>query len=92
MARNIFSVNAMIVGSDGAFYNVDGYPKPFDSKSYQDDVDKAQARAEGEFADTWGAMCKRDDRQISTVVMYDVYGNQLDRKCRGDFHDIELNE
>lgn len=85
MARNIFSVNAMIVGSDGTFYNVDGYPKAFDSKSYKDDVDKAKARAEAEFADAWSDMNKRDDRIISTVVMYDVYGNQLDKKCRGDF-------
>ena len=92
MARNIFSVNAMIVGSDGTFYNVDGYPKAFDSKSYQDDVDKAQARAEAEFADAWSAMNKRDDRLISTVVMCDVYGNQLDKKCRGDFTVEEPNE
>lgn len=85
MARNIFSVNAMIVGSDGTFYNVDGYPKAFDSKSYNDDVDKAQARAEGEFSDAWGAMCKRDDRFIQTVTMTDVYGNQLSHKSRGNF-------
>lgn len=85
MARQIFTVNATIVGSDGTFYNVDGYPKAFDSKGYQDDIGKAQARADAEFADAWSAMNKRDDRQISTVVMYDVFGNQLDRKCRGDF-------
>ena len=85
MARNVFSVNAMIVGSDGTFYNVDGYPKAFDSKSYDDDVDKALARAEGEFSDAWGVMCKRDDRLIQTVTLMDVFGNQLDRKSRGNF-------
>ena len=85
MARNVFSVNAMIVGSDGTFYNVDGYPKAFDSKSYNGNVDKALARAEGEFSDTWGAMCKRDDRLIQTVTLMDVFGNQLDRKSRGNF-------
>ena len=85
MARNVFSVNAMIVGSDGSFYNVDGYPKAFDSKGYNGDVDKALARAEGEFSDTWGAMCKRDDRLIQTVTLMDVFGNQLDRKSRGNF-------
>lgn len=85
MARNVFSVNAMIVGSDGSFYNVDDYPKAFDSKSYNDDVDKALARAEGEFSDAWGAMCKRDDRLIQTVTLMDVFGNQLDRKSRGNF-------
>ena len=85
MARNVFSVNAMIVGSDGTFYNVDDYPKAFDSKSYNGDVDKALARAEGEFSDTWGAMCKRDDRLIQTVTLTDIFGNQLDRKSRGNF-------
>ena len=85
MARNVFSVNAMIVGSDGTFYNVDDYPKAFDSKSYNGDVDKALARAEGEFSNTWGAMCKRDDRLIQTVTLTDVFGNQLERKSRGNF-------
>ena len=85
MARQIFTVNATIVGGDGTFYNVQGYPKAFDSNSYNDDIEKTRARADAEFADAWSAMNKRDDRLISTVVMYDVYGNQADRKCRGDF-------
>ena len=92
MARQIFTVNATIVGSDGTFYNVQGYPKAFDSKSYNDDIEKTQARANAEFSDAWSAMNKRDDRLISTVVMYDVYGNPLDRRCRGDFPAPESEE
>ena len=88
MARQIFSVNATIVGSDGTFYNVDGYPKAFDSRSYSDDIEKTHARAEAEFSDAWSAMCKRDDRQVSTVVMYDVYGNHLAAKTRGYIPEI----
>jgi len=85
MARNIFIVNAQIVQSNGAFAVLDGYPKNFDSNSYSGDVDKAKRRAEGEFSDCWGAMCKRDDRQIQVVTLSDVYGNQLDKKSMGDF-------
>ena len=39
-------------------------PKVFDSRSYDNSVEKALKRARGEFHETFGAMCKRDDRQI----------------------------
>lgn len=85
MARNIFIVNAQIVDANGSFSALSGYPKTFDSKNYSDDIDKARKRADGEFSDCWGAMCKRDDRQIQVVTLTDVYGNQLDKKSMGDF-------
>ena len=85
MARNIFIVTAQIVQSTGAFTILDGYPKTFDSNNYSGDVDKARKRADGEVSDCWGAMCKRDDRQIQVVTMTDVYGNQLVQKRDGDF-------
>jgi len=85
MARNIFIVNAQIVDANGAFNTLSGYPKNFDSNSYSGDVDKAKKRAEGEFSECWGAMCKRDDRQIQVVTLSDVFGNQLDKKSMGDF-------
>ena len=85
MARNIFIVNAQIVDANGSFSALPGYPKTFDSKNYSDDIDKARKRADGEFSDCWGAMCKRDDRQIQVVTLTDVYGNQLDKKSMGDF-------
>ena len=83
--RNIFKVDAQIVQSNGTFAVLDGYPKTFDSNNYNNDVNKAQRRAEGELSECWGAMCKRDDRQIQTVTMTDVFGNQLLRKSTGDF-------
>ena len=89
MARNIFIVNAQIVDANGAFNTLSGYPKNFDSNSYSGDVDKAKKRAEGEFSECWGAMCKRDDRQIQVVTLSDVYGNQLDKKSMGDFPAVE---
>ena len=89
MARQIFLVNAYIVDANGSFNTLSGYPKKFDSRSYQDDIEKAQRRAEGEFSDTWGAMCKRDDRQKQTVTLETAEGFQLDRKSFGEFVDPE---
>ena len=85
MARQIYKVDAQIVDANGAFHVLDGYPKTFDSKNYGDDIDKALRRAEGEFSDTWGAMCKRDDRLMQTVVLSSVDGFQIDKKSFGAF-------
>lgn len=85
MARQIFKVDAQIVDANGAFAVLSGYPKTFDSRNYENDIDKAQRRAEGDFSETWGAMCKRDDRMIQTVVLSTVDGFQIDRKSTGHF-------
>jgi len=62
MIRQIFEVYAKIVDSTGAYNTLSGYPKTFDSRNYDNDIDKALLRATGEYHDTLGAMCKRDDR------------------------------
>ena len=85
MARQIFIVTAQIVDANGSFNVVSGYPKTFDSANYSGDIDKAQRRAEGELSEAWGAMCKRDDRQIQTVMLYTADGFQLERKTSGGF-------
>ena len=85
--RQIFIVDAHIVDSTGAFNALSGYPKTFDSKNYGGDIDKTQRRAEGEFSDCWGAMCKRDDRPMQTVMLMDASGFMLDRKTMGSIPD-----
>ncbi len=85
MARQIFIVDAHIVDANGTFNNIQGYPKTFDSRNYQGDVDKAQRRAEGDMSEAWGAMCKIDTRQIQTVTLTTADGFQLDRKTMGAF-------
>lgn len=89
--RNIFIVSAFIVDANGTFANMSGYPKTFDSKNYSDNVDIAKKRAEGDMSEQWGAMCKRDDRQIQTVTLEDVFGNMLEKKSMGNFPMIEPN-
>ena len=85
MARQIFIVDAHIVDANWTFNYIDGYPKRFDSRSYQNDIEKTQRRAEGDMSDAWGAMCKVDTRQIQTVTLSTVDGFQLDRKTSGAF-------
>ena len=90
MARQIFIVDAFIVDANGTFNKLDAnYPKTFDSRNYGGDVEKAQRRAEGDMSDVWGAMCKRDDRQIQTVTLSTVDGFQIDRKTSGGFVEPE---
>jgi hypothetical protein len=84
-SRQIFIVDAHIVDANGTFNYLEGYPKRFDSRSYQGDVDKAQRRAEGDMSEAWGAMCKIDTRQIQTVTLTTADGFQLDRKTMGAF-------
>ena len=85
MARNIFTVEAHIVDANGTFNYLPGYPKNFDSNSYNGDVDKAKRRADGDMSEAWGAMCKVDTRQVQTVTLTDIFGNQLARKTVGGF-------
>lgn len=93
MARQIFKVDAQIVDANGAFHTLDGYPKTFDSNFYQGDISKAQKRAEGDMSETWGAMCKRDDRQIQTVMLFTVDGFVIERKSMGQFPvEVETEE
>lgn len=83
--RNIYIINAKIVDANGTFHFLDGFPQTVDSNNYEGNVDKARRRAEGIFSETWGAMCKVDSRQIQSVTLEDIYGNQLDRKSVGEF-------
>ena len=84
-SRQIFIVDAHIVDANGTFNYLEGYPKRFDSRNYQGDIDKAQRRAEGDMSEAWGAMCKIDTRQIQTVTLTTADGFQLDRKTMGAF-------
>lgn len=83
MVRNIFEVYAKVVDANGAYNTLSGYPKVFDSRSYDNSVEKALKRARGEFHETFGAMCKRDDRQLQTVILMQADGKQIERQTIG---------
>lgn len=83
MNRNIFEVYAKVVDTTGAYNTLSGYPKVFDSRHYDNSVDKALKRARGEFYETIGAMCKRDDRQLQTVILMTAAGQIIDHQSIG---------
>ncbi len=88
MQRQIFIVSASIVDANGSFANLSGYPKTFDSHLYGDDIDKAQRRAIGDMSETYGAMCKRDDRQLQTVMVMTADGFLIEKKSIGQIGDL----
>lgn len=90
--RNIFTVSAYIVDANGTKNYLSGYPKDFDSRSYNDDVAKARKRADGDFSEAWGAMCKVDTRQIQTVTLTNIFGELLAHKSMGKFPEPTPNE
>ena len=92
MQRQIYEVYAKVVDSTGAYNTLSGYPKVFDSRSYNNDIDKTLKRATGEFADTWGAFCKRDDRQLQMVLLMTASGYVIDKKCLGDIEELPDEE
>ena len=77
MAKNIFIVDAYQVDGAGTFAHISGYPKTFNSESYNNDVDKALKRATGAFATAWAEFCAVDNKQIQTVTLTDIYGLQI---------------
>lgn len=84
--RNTFFVAAQIIDKNGYVHTLDGFPQIVDAKTYDGDVDKARREADAVFSETWAAMCRdRNERQIQTVTICDIYGNQLDRKSMGNF-------
>lgn len=88
MKRQIFEVYAKIVDANGAYNTLSGYPKVFDSHTYSDDIDKALLRARGEFHEAIGAMCKRDDRQLQTVILMSADGFVIERENIGAIADL----
>ena len=64
MVREIYKVTADIVDANGTYNPLPGYPKTFDSKNYNNDLEKTLKRAEGEWHEVMGAFDKRDDRQL----------------------------
>lgn len=88
MARNIFIVDAYLVTAEGVFSHFQNFPKSYDSNnSAYGTVDVALKRATEAFADAWSGFCSADadGRQIQSVTLTDISGNQLDKKCVGSF-------
>ena len=71
MARAIFEVYAKVIDANGSYNTLTGYPKVFDSNSYDGDVAKTRQRAYGAYHECLGAMCKVDTRQVQFAMLFD---------------------
>ena len=88
MQRQIFIVYASVVDANGHFNQLTGYPKVFRSDAYDHDIDKTKKRATGDFYECYANMCKRDDRQVQTVMITTADGFVLDCKTLGKLADL----
>ena len=69
MKREIFKVYAEVVDANGTYNVLSGFPKLHDSRSYDNDVEKARKRAYADFNECSGTMGKRDDRQLQLAYI-----------------------
>lgn len=92
MPRQIFIIYASIVDANGTWNALNGYPKKFDSKDYDNDVDKTLMRAKGEYHDTLGPMFRRDDRQLQTVQLVTANGMVVLSQSIGALANLPVSE
>ena len=89
MRHEIYTVDAYIVDANGTFSQLSGYPKAFDSKRYNNDAEKALARAYSDYHEVLGAMYKADTRQVQIAVLIEMStGLILDMRRVGALADL----
>ena len=88
MKRQIYEVYAKIVDANGTYNTLSGYPKVFDSRGYDNDIDKTLKRATGAFASCWSDMCSVDSRQLQMVMLMSADGFVIDKKVIGAIEDL----
>ena len=89
MERAIYEVYARVVDANGTYNTLSGYPKTFDSKNYNNDVEKARNRAYGEYHSTLGTMYTRDDRQLQiAMIIYANTGMQIEMARIGEMAEL----
>ena len=99
MARNIFIVNAtQVVTSEqnpqGIMSVVSGYPKTFDSMSYNGDIDLARKKANADYYNRLGIMYDdtNANRIMKTVTLENAKGELLLHESIGNFISEEPEE
>ena len=84
MRRAIFEVYAKVVDANGSYNTLSGYPKVFDSRSYDNDVSKTLNRARSEYCSALSGMYTADTRQAQFAMILDASsGLQLDMQYIG---------
>ena len=70
--REIYEVTAKIVDANGTFNTLSGFPKVFDSRSYEGDLEKTRQRAYGAYYTALGTMCSVDTRMVQECMIIRV--------------------
>lgn len=88
--RNIFTVNAtQVVTSEahpeGVYSVYQGYPKNFDSKDYEGDVELARIVADAEYSDRVKQFALSKTRAKWTVTLSNADGDILTKRTWGAF-------
>ena len=91
MQRAIFIVEAKVVNAAGTLGNATGYPKTFDSVSYNNDTDKALRRAKAAYHAALADYYAVDNRQVQTAYIVTPDGNMLHSECDGELAEVEPN-
>ena len=93
MKREIYEVTARVVDANGTYNTLTGYPKTFDSRSYNNDLEKTKQRAYGEWHEALGAMAKIDSRQVQfAMIIRASDGMQIECSCIGALAEVEVSE
>lgn len=89
MPREIYEVYAKVVDANGTYNTLTGYPKTFDSRSYDNDLEKTKQRAYGEWHEALGAMAKIDSRQVQfAMIIRASDGMQIECSCIGALAEV----
>ena len=95
--RNIFLVNAtQVVVSEnnpgGMFSVMTGFPKTFDSTSYNGDIEQTLKAAKSAYYDQLSKNYGYTNRAMTTVTLTAADGKQLLHECIGGFPVTEVEE
>lgn len=94
MTRNIFIVNAtqLVVSTSnptGLFSTMNGYPKLYDSNSYNGDTDAALRAAKAEYFSRLSANYTGSaNRAMAIITLEQANGQQIMRECIGTFPEV----
>lgn len=90
MIREIYEVTAKVVDANGNYNTLSGYPKSFDSRNYNNDLEKTMNRAFGEFHSVLGTMYTRDDRKEQLAMIIRISdGVQIAVERVGELNEAE---
>lgn len=93
MPREIYEVYAKVVDANGTYNTLTGYPKIFDSRSYNNDLEKTRQRAYGEWHEALGAMAKIDTRQVQfAMIIRASDGMQIECSRIGTLAELQESE